>query len=203
MKQLILGCLFTFLANWATAQNPEKAEDISPLLVGENVPQATLANHKGETIDFQDLIKKKPSIVLFYRGGWCPYCNLQLAGIQEIEKELLDLGYQILAISPDDAQHLTQTVEKKALTYDLLSDADMTLAKKFGIAFQAPEKYKKVINIKKHSGGKNTENLLPVPAVFLVDTEGVIQFEYINPNFKVRLHPELLKAAAKIQKESK
>jgi len=195
--------VLSLFVNFVIAQNPAKPEDISPLLIGEKVPEATLTNQKGEKIDFQKLIKKKPSIIIFYRGGWCPYCNLQLAGIQEIEEDLLNLGYQIIAISPDSEKFLTKTTKKKKLSYTLLSDANLSLTKNFGLAFIAPQKYERKVGLKERSNNQNTEMLLPVPAVFLVDTDGKIQFEYINPDYSVRLSSKMLKAIAEIQKNIK
>jgi len=180
---------------------PQKAEDVSPLLIGETIPEASLMGMGGKEVNLKKFVESKPTVVIFYRGGWCPFCNRQLAGLQKIEKDILKMGYQILAVSPDSPENLKKTMDKNTLSYTLVSDASMDVAKKFGIAFQAPERYRKFLT--KSSGGKNTENLLPVPAVFLLDTEGKIKFEYINPNYRERLNPELLMAAAKIGKASK
>lgn len=101
------------------------------------------------------------------------------------------LGYQMLAISTDAPEGLKNTYEKDELTYTLLSDADLTAAKAFGLAFKAAAKNGDMLL--KSSGGKNTEGLLPVPAVFVLDTNGVIKYEHINPNFKERVSAKVLK----------
>src|SRR5262245_9715985 len=88
---------------------PLKPEDISPLLVGETIPVATLPDAQNKPTDLQALIAKKPTILVFYRGGWCPYCNKQLAGLQQIEKDLTDMGYQLIAVSTDSPDNLQQT----------------------------------------------------------------------------------------------
>lgn len=203
MKSFIMILAVSLYIHLGMAQTPEKPEDISPLLIGESIPKATLRDANNKKTNLSKLVKQKPSVIVFYRGGWCPYCNLQLSGLQEVEKKILELGYQIIAISPDKTKKLSKTVKKQKLSYLLLSDADMALSKNFGIAFKAPKKYKRLIGLKKRSGGKNVDSLLPVPSVFLVDKEGVIQFEYINPNYKVRLNSALLLAAAKIQQQEK
>ena len=131
---------------------------------------------------------------MFYRGGWCPFCNTHLADIHSIEKEIPGLGYQLIAISPDSPENLQQSIEKHTLGYNLYSDAGGTLIQKVGIAFQAPEKYAGML--KNSSGGFN-EGFLPVPSVFVVNTDGEILFEYINPNYKVRISSELLMAVLK------
>lgn len=104
------------------------------------------------------------------------------------------MGYQILAVSTDSPENLTQSANKQKLTYTLLSDADLAVSKKFGIAFKSPKSYDQFLP--ETSAGKNVDKLLPVPSVFILNKKGSICFEYINPNFKERLNPALLKAAA-------
>jgi len=173
---------------------PEKAEDISPLLIGEKIPQVKLTDAIGHIFDLNKAVSAKPTILIFYRGGWCPYCNLQLSGLQEIEEELRKTGYQIIAVSTDKPDNLKESAEKEKLSYTLLSDADLNFAKQLGIAFKAPEAYRKMLV--KTTAEKNTDMLLPVPSVFILNKNGEIRFEYIEPNFKERISPELLKAVA-------
>lgn len=173
---------------------PLKPEDISPLLSGENIPQVKLINVAGESVDLNATVLSKPTILIFYRGGWCPFCSKQLAGLQEIEQDLTKMGYQILAVSTDSPDNLKQSATKQKLTYTLLSDADLAVSKQFGIAFKSPKNYDKFLP--ETSGGKNIDKLLPVPSVFILNKKGNIRFEYINPNITQRLSPALLKAAA-------
>ncbi|OIQ21837.1 MAG: hypothetical protein BM557_02700 [Flavobacterium sp. MedPE-SWcel] len=173
---------------------PVNPQDISPLLVGENMPQLQLTDANGKAFNLNANVAKKPTIVIFYRGGWCPYCSRQLSGLQDIEEELTKMGYQLLAISTDSPENLKNTETKEKLNYTLLSDADLNAAKKFGIAFRAPKNYDSFLG--DASGGKNIHNLLPVPAVYILNKKGNIRFEYINPNISQRLNEGLLKAAA-------
>lgn len=195
MKKII--CI-TWLAicSIANAQNtlPKTATDISPLLIGEKVPDAALQLPNGKNAAFPGLLTKKKTILVFYRGGWCPYCNAHLSALGEAEKELLELGYQIIAISPDSPENLKNTQEKDKLNYLLLSDSKGELAGAVGIIYEAPQNYKDLV--KENSKGINTR-FLPVPSVFIVNTVGEIQFEYIAPDFKNRISTELLLAAAK------
>jgi peroxiredoxin len=177
-----------------SAQIPERAEDISPLLNGETIPDATLTDPDGKQQQFSDIIGNQPAVLLFYRGGWCPYCNVHLSEIQEVEDKILQLGYQIVGISPDSPENLQQTDEKQKLNYSLFSDADGTFTKGIGIAFKAPERMSDMLT--KSSDGKN-EGILPVPSVFVVDTSGKILFEYINPDFRTRMSASLLLAVLK------
>ncbi len=176
------------------------ADKIHPLLVGSTVPSLTLQTVENVSFDLTAAMAKKPTILIFYRGSWCPYCNRHFSELQEIESELVELGYQIIAISPDTPENLNQSLEKHKMNYQLLSDSKMEAAKAFGIAFKVDsptiEKYEKYgIDLKEASGEEH--NLLPVPSVFLINTDGIIQFHYVNPNYSVRLKKEVILAAAK------
>ena len=175
-------------------QVPEKPEDISPLLIGETIPDINLPDASGKNFDLNKAVSEAPTILIFYRGGWCPYCSRQLSGIQEIEQDLKKLGFNIIAVSTDSPENLTKTLGEEKLSYKLLSDSELIAAKKFGIAYKGPKAYDKLLP--EASGGKNVDKLLPVPSVFIIDTKGVIQFEYINPNVVDRISPTLLKAVA-------
>ncbi len=178
---------------------PLKPEDISPLLIGEKIPMLVLRKSSGEAFDLNKSVAQKPTILVFYRGGWCPYCTKQLSGLQEIEKDLDKMGYQVIAISTDSPENLTATVGKQKLSYTLLSDANLNAAKRFGIAFKGPKSYDKFLP--ETSGGKNVDKLLPVPSVFILGKAGTILFEYINPNMTQRISGSLLKAAAAALRE--
>ncbi|NDU97408.1 peroxiredoxin-like family protein [Spirosoma terrae] len=195
MKYLTFICLlFVSMAFRASVEIPQKPEDISPLLVGETIPSSKVQTIDGQSVSLLDIVSKKPTVLIFYRGGWCPFCNRQLSELRTLEPDLSKLGYQILAVSTDSPENLKNTLDKSELTYTLLSDADVTAARAFGLAFKAPAAYS--ATLEKGSNGKNTDKLLPVPAVFLLNQQGVIKFEYINPNFKERMPAKLLKAAA-------
>jgi len=189
--------LLAFASSSVTAQLPEKAEDVSPLLIGETFPDQQLTDMENQQVSLLEVVKKKPTVLVFYRGGWCPYCNAHLSALGQNEAEILGLGYQVVAISPDAAKGLQETVAKDEIKYRLLSDASGDLAKAVGVAFKAPEKYGQ--HLLDASGGKNT-GFLPVPSVFVLDTSGSILFEYINPDYKKRLDGELLLAVLRALK---
>lgn len=196
MKKLLL-ITFLSLVGVANAQKelPKTAQDISPLLIGEKVPALSLLSSEGKKVQLLDLLQQQKTILVFYRGGWCPYCNVQLAALGQSEQELLGLGYQIVAVSPDAPAAMKVTDEKEKLNYLLLSDSKGELSRAMGLAFQAPENYKPIIT--KGSEGVNA-TFLPVPAVFFVGTNGLIQFEHINPDYKSRISTNLLLAVAKV-----
>lgn len=192
MKKVAALVLFSLAFN-SQAQIAEKAEDVSPLLIGEKIPNVELATIDGTKIETDKILSKK-TVVIVYRGGWCPYCNSQLSDMQEIESDILGLGYQIVAISPDSPKFLKETESKDKLNYALYSDSEGTFSKAVGIAFAAPEKYGKMLG--KYSDDKNT-SFLPVPTVYVLNEKQEVQFMYINPDYKNRLKGALLVAVLK------
>ncbi|MEX1276996.1 MAG: redoxin domain-containing protein, partial [Bacteroidota bacterium] len=120
--------------------------------------------------------------------------------LRTIEAPLKDVGYQLIAISPDRPEKLSESLEKHSLGYLLLSDSKLTAAKQFGIVFRVAEqtlqRYK-TFNIDLEDASGESHHLLPVPAVFVVGTDGIIRFSYVNPNYRERIDPDVLLAAAK------
>lgn len=201
-KFLVLPVLLTlFLTTFTSAQDfAMSADKVNPVLIGSTIPDIAVKNIDGENVKLRDIVKEKPTILVFYRGGWCPYCNRHLADLKKIEDDLSKEGYQVFAISADRPDLLKRTLDKNELTYTLLSDAPMTAAKAFGIAFKmddkAVENYKSYgIDLEEDSGYDH--HLLPAPAVFIVNQEGTIKFSYVNPDYKERIDGGILLAAAK------
>jgi peroxiredoxin len=179
---------------------PQRAEDVCPILIGEKVPALMLHDEAGKPYDLGASIARRPTILIFYRGGWCPYCNLHLAQLQKAEKSLVGLGYQILAVSPDRPEKLGAPKDKNGLRYVLLSDSEMKASLALGLAFRVDdetiEKYHGFgIDLEADSGKKH--HLLPVPAAFVLGRDGTVKFSYVNPDYKTRISGELLIAAAK------
>lgn len=178
----------------------EDASDIRPIMVGQQLPELTLKNVNGEAVNLNKRVEQRPSVLIFYRGGWCPYCNRHLGELKTIETELKSLGYQILAISPDRPENLANSADEQDINYTLLSDNEAAAAKALGLAFRVDqptfEKYVRYgINIEKASG--QTHRILPAPAAIIVDQEGIARFVFVSPDYKVRVEPSVLLAAAK------
>lgn len=175
--------VFFLISVASFAQVAEKAEDIFPLLIGETVPAMKVTTVENKIVLTSDLFKKAPTVLLFYRGGWCPYCNAHLAAVGELSEEIREFGYQIVAVSPDSPDKLMVSLEEQDLDYQLVSDANGQFSQKMGLAYSAPEKYSSLLS--NYSGGGNT-GFLPVPALFVVDKQGDILFKYISPDYKNR-----------------
>lgn len=195
--------LSTFFAG--AAEIALKPEQIRPLLNGQSVPSGLqVQDSKGATIDLSALLSQQKTILVFYRGGWCPYCNTQLAGLRDIAPQLQKLGYRILAVSPElpAASSKSELMTKDAaLNYQLLSDSHLYALQGFGVAYYmdaATEKtYKGTYGIQL-TYDSTGQAVLPAPAVFIISKSGEIQFSYVHINFKTRLQPRLLLLAAEL-----
>ena len=169
------------------------------LKVGDAIPDVKLRTEDDKDVSLKKLVSEKPTVLIFYRGGWCPFCNQHLQSLAGIEEDLNKAGAQLLAISMDQPSKLKATPDREKLHYRLLSDSDAGAAKAFGIAFKVDdatvEKYKGYgINLDTASG--RDHHILPHPAVFVADTSGKIRFAHINPDYKVRLEPKKILEAA-------
>lgn len=207
VKQLtiLLLCSLHFSA-WALDRTQVAAspEEVTPLMNGQFIPDVIVQTDFGGDISLQSLIERRPSLVIFYRGGWCPYCNRQMAGLIDVEQRILDLGYQIIAISPDAPERLQEQKTEKGFDVVRLSDAKLNAIRGFGLGYFVPEteasKYRNNLGATLATLDGTERVVLPVPAAFIVDTTGVIQFQYVNPNYKVRVEPQLLYYAARLAK---
>lgn len=181
----------------------EKAEDVEPLKVGEFVPMAAkIGKTDGETIPLGQALGGKKTVLVFYRGGWCPYCNTHLAALAGVQPQLTASGVQLLALSPDSPETLAKHAEERPLPYSLLSDSKHEAMKAFGIAFRVDdttvERYKGYgIDLSGASG--NEDKVLPVPAVFVVNEDGVIEYAHANADYTIRMKGEEILAAAGVK----
>jgi peroxiredoxin len=173
----------------------------NPLTVGDAVPDVTLRTEEGTEVNLRKLVSEKPTVLIFYRGGWCPFCTRHLQALVGIEDELNRAGAQMLAISMDQPAKLKETPDRDKLGYRILSDSDAAAAKAFGIAFQVEEalvrKYKESYQIDLEAASGRDHHILPHPAVFVVDTNGRIRFADVNPDYRTRLEPARILEAAK------
>lgn len=205
--KLLLACCTLALAALAGAAPAPSAAAARPLGVGATLPSAALQDLDGNTVDLAALAAGRPTLVVFYRGSWCPYCNKHLAALQEIEPDLLALGYQIIALSPDDLPGLRKSIGQNHLNYRLFSDRAMHAADAFGLAFRVDETTRKKyagygIALAPIPGDPDPEaRWLPVPAAYVIDGKGTVKFAFADPDYKVRLAPAELLAAARAARE--
>jgi peroxiredoxin len=199
IRHALAVLLLTVASTVPAAELAPSADQVRPILMGSKLPDVALRTVSGEATTLAKQVGGKPAILVFYRGGWCPYCNLQLSDLRLIEDQARALGYQMIAISPDRPEELSRTLDSADLTYTLLSDSQANALKAFGIGFRVDDltvaKYLTFgINLETASGNK--EHALPVPSVFIVDGEGVLQFGYSHPDYTIRIPGTVILAAA-------
>ena len=202
---LLVIVLVSIFSSPLRAQDPrssihETAEQVQPLLPGMKAPSFTVQDVEGNTVAIAPASLEKPLILTFYRGGWCPFCNMYLAEIRHAEKELTGLGFDIWFISIDKPELLYASLEQPDVAYTIYSDSSLDATRAFGLAFRVDDAtYERYIgydiNLEEASG--ETHHVLPAPSTFIIGTDGIINFQYTNPDYKVRLHPDVLLAAAR------
>jgi len=198
MKTIIPALAAVALSLNAFAANPK------PAAIGDRIPDVSVKTADASEVKLREAVETQPAVLIFYRGGWCPFCTRHLMALAEVEKDLAAAGFQILAISPDQPAKLAETPDREKLSYTLLSDSSMAAAKAFGITFKVPgelvAKYKSDYQIDLEAASGETHHLLPHPAVFLVDQKGVIRFAHVNEDYKTRLEAtEILKAVRELK----
>lgn len=201
---LYAGCTADSAPSQSGENVPEDPFEVTPLLVGSSVPDVMVRNMDDRERSLVDLVSQQPTLIIFYRGGWCPYCNTHLAELSAIEDDIYDLGYQILAISPDQPGFLSESMEEQDLEYTLLSDSPMEVARAFGVAYREDDETvaqlkSSGMDVVERSGHEHQQ--LPVPAVFIADTSGNIQFQYANPDYQERINGEILMTALRELRE--
>ncbi|ALU43470.1 peroxiredoxin-like family protein [Pseudoalteromonas rubra] len=198
---LSVSQLLSFSLSAAQATNiSDHPEKVSPLLPGLTAPALMLQDNNGKAIDLSKLYQDKTTVLVVYRGGWCPYCSRQLAGLQKIEKEIVELDAQVVAVSPDRPQAMSKS-NISSPNYRLLSDNQLALTQALGLAYYLDDKtakaYRDRMGVQFVDLDGKSRVALPVPAVFVIDKAGLIQFQYANPNYKVRLEESVLLAAVR------
>ncbi|MFI0419994.1 peroxiredoxin-like family protein [Spongiactinospora sp. 9N601] len=205
-------------AKAASVQRPEEAKQaineafaeieaaglVPGLEIGEKAPDFVLPNALGSKIRLSDRLAEGPVVVIFYRGSWCPYCNLELAAYQAVLHEFQEAGARLMAVSPQLPDDALSMQEKHDLAYDVLSDAEQEVMAAYRVKFELPEK------IKPHLLDATAAALarqqpdgrwsLPVPATFVLDSTGIVRARHVTMNYRTRMEPgEALRAVREIR----
>ena len=158
--------------------------------VGDTLASFTLRNAVGAPVNLDDLVSTGPAVLVFYRGGWCPYCNLALRTYQrELLPQLQAWHATLAAISPQTPDQSLSTAEKAALDFEVLSDPGSRLARRIGIAFEQAEEVlaaqrKLGLDLAEVNEGGSTQ--LPMPTVLIVDRDRTVRFVDVHPDYTIR-----------------
>lgn len=171
---------------------------------GEKLRNFTLSNQLGDQRSLAELRKTGPVVITFYRGGWCPYCNLELRAYQEVLPEIKAAGAKLIAITPEHPDESLSTAEKNELEFEVLSDLNSDYAREIGLVFTLPEELRLIyddfgINIEKHNGVGQFD--LPLAATFVVDVDGTIACADVEVDYTLRTEPtDVVKALESLVK---
>lgn len=165
---------------------------------GDRAPDFALPDAKGGVVSLMSALAGGPAVVTFYRGGWCPYCNLQLRSYQALLPELASLGVAMLAISPQLPDGSLSTAERESLTFDVLSDVGNDVARQFGLVYPLPQELRDALrsNNKALPGINGDDSWeLPVPATYVIGQDQRISLAFIEIDYRKRLAPQQLLSA--------
>lgn len=166
--------------------------------LGEVVPAFVLPDAYGNQVSSTELLEHGPLVISFYRGDWCPYCNLELRALERASKQIADLGGSIVAISgqrPDSALGLT---EKWDLSFPVLSDVDQTVIRAFKLRYDVPSELRAMFEARGSDMSKRNADgswTLPISATYVTDRDGTIVLAHADAEWRVRLDPEDIVAA--------
>lgn len=162
------------------------------LKAGATAPDFILPDVHGNKVKLSTLLAKGPVVLSFYRGGWCPYCNLELRALQQVLPQLEQLGATLVAISPQTPDESLSTSEKNALSFPVLSDQASTVASSFGITFDLADELRPIYTEFNHPlPQKNGVEswVLPIPATYVIDKTGKILLSFVDVDYRNRLEP--------------
>lgn len=166
--------------------------------VGDQAPAFVLPDPSGATVALPELLTRGPVVVSFYRGGWCPFCNLELRALQAVLPELTAAGASLVAISPQIPDESLSTKEKADLDFHVLSDLGSEVIRRYGLVYQVDDAAKNVLagfgNDLERLNGTDTWEL-PVPATYVIGTDGIVTYAFADADYRRRAEPRDIVAA--------
>lgn len=185
-----LDLLMTELQSLIATGQAEKS-----LSKGKPFPQFDLPNANNTKLNMEDLLADGPLVISFYRGAWCPYCNLELNALQQRLADITAAGGQLIAISPQIPDKSKDQVSSASLNFEVLSDVGNQLAKQCGLVYTLPETLRPIyeawqIDIPGHNADDSFE--LPMPATYVIGTDGVVHYAFVDMDYTKRLEPDII-----------
>ena len=160
------------------------------LLVNDKAPVFIAKDQSGKNISLETELKKGPVVLVFYRGQWCPYCNKQLKKLEDSLSLITSKGATVIAVSPEKPENISKTISKTKTSYPILFDDGLKIMKSYDVSYAVSEetikKYKGYgIDFVEANGTTNGTNL-PVPAMYIINKEGIIVFRHFDPDYTKR-----------------
>ncbi|WP_411827502.1 peroxiredoxin-like family protein [Luteolibacter sp. AS25] len=161
--------------------------------VGDKAPDFTLKNASGKEVKLSEMLKDGPVVLTWYRGGWCPYCNIAMAAFQQKLPEIEATGAQLVALTPELPDHSKDTKKENNLEFEVLTDLNHQVADQYGLVFEltpeVAELYKPKNDLIKFNGEDAGARKLPLAATYVIDQEGIIRWAFLNANYRERAEP--------------
>ena len=163
------------------------------LKAGNNVPDVLFRDKRLKVVYLKDLLKNHHVVLSFFRGTWCPYCNLELESLAKINDQIEGKGAKLIAVTPELYKFAEERIKKNNFTFQILTDLGNKAADEFGLIFELPSEYREIY--KRLSVNLNILNgedswVLPMPATFIISKQGVINSTYINADYTQRMEPD-------------
>lgn len=162
--------------------------------LGQKAPGFALPDPEGKLISLPDLLAKGPLVVTFYRGSWCPYCNLQLKALQARLEDIHALGAELVAISPQVPDGSMTKNEMDEIDFFVLSDQDAKVASQYGVAWQVPEFLSEHMRVDRKLDldaiNNGNGSVLPIPATFVIGCDGGVTWRYVDVDYRTRSEPD-------------
>jgi peroxiredoxin len=162
------------------------------LKVGDQAPNFELPDTHGSPVPLQDLLASGPVVLSFFRGGWCPFCSLELDSLQRVLPSINELGASLVAVSPQTEDSSMKTAQDHGLTFNVLSDIGNAVARQFGIVYHLQDEMQAIydefdLELKDYNGDDSFD--LPVPATYVIDSQRTIRAAFVDPDYTRRLDP--------------
>jgi len=162
------------------------------LKTGDMMPDFELPNQHGERRRLSDYLTESPVVLNIYRGGWCPYCNMEMKALHDALPEIEARGARLIGISPETPDKAMATAENNSIAIDILSDAGNQVAEQLGLVFELPQALRTIyekngMDISAYNGDNSFK--LPVPATYIIGQDGVIAYDFVNADYTLRLEP--------------
>ncbi len=164
------------------------------LEVGQKAPDFKLPSADGKSVSLTELLEKGPVVVTFYRGSWCPYCNLQLRALQARLGDINALGAELVAVSPQVPDDSLTKDEISEMDFIVLSDQSAKVASEYGVAWEVPEyllehmKVDRGLDLEAINNGN--ANILPIPATYVIGQDGVVTWRFVDVDYRTRSEPQ-------------
>jgi peroxiredoxin len=184
IPRFVIFLMLLFSAAHARSQNPHG------LQVNQNAPDFTAKDQNGNTVNLKSLLSKGSVVLVFYRGEWCPYCNKYLSELEQSLTELTKKGASVIAVTPEIPEYIAKSIEKTKASFPILHDNGLKIMKSYDVAYKLDDKtankYKRLkIDLNEINGDVNRENL-PVPAVYVINKQGLIVYKFFDPDYTNR-----------------